>query len=52
MNQEKLDYAVDRVEGEFIARIIDLSDNEVEYLLEQLLSRFQMHMDRVQAGTR
>lgn len=50
--QAKLDTIVDRVENEFTSRIEDLNNSEVENVLEQLVSRFENHLNRVQAGTR
>lgn len=47
-----LDQIVDRVEAEFAARIQELNNGEVEYVVEQLLSRFENHLNRVQAGSR
>jgi hypothetical protein len=51
MNIEKLDSVADKVEQEFAARIQDLNNGEVEYLLDQLVQRFEGHLNRVQAAT-
>lgn len=50
--QRKLDDIVDVVEGAFTTQIQDLNNSEVEYVLEQLVSWFQLQLDRVQAGSR
>lgn len=45
---EQLDSIVDKVEGEFVSRVKGINDGEVEYVLEQLISRFESYLNRVQ----
>lgn len=52
MSLEKLDHIADCVEREFTSRIEDLSNEEVSYVLEQLISRFENYVNRIEAGNR
>lgn len=49
---EKLDEIVEKVEREFAARIDDLNNDQVRYVVEAIIQRFEGHLNRLDAGAR